>query len=351
MKILETVGKKIRFEHNGFVFSCDKYTYPPKNILIKQAEDKSGYFLYLAREKYGDKYTYSEYQSCSFKIGIECNTCGNRFSLKPTDHLSKSGRGCKVCSLREAAGKQRLPFNEFLERAYTKWGEIYDYSKSFYINIDTDITIKCNDCGNTFKQTPYNHLIAKKPCSICRGKEQSKLRTKDTDTFVNEAKAKWGDAFNYSFVDYKGSHIKVKIKCNKCYSILEQTPTNHLSDKGCYACAKDFCIYSRTSYDSICKNGSSLYVVEFKSENEHFIKIGMSKNLKHRLRDFKRTGYEVSLIEEVHSDGATVFDLEKMLHKEFRCSKYSPEINFAGDRECFSIEVLDDCRKILSCII
>ena len=58
-----------------------------------------------------------------------------------------------------------------------------------------------------------------------------KLTTKQ---FIEKAKLVHGDKYDYSLVEYKNSKTKVKIKCNTCNNIFNQTPNDHLSKKGCY---------------------------------------------------------------------------------------------------------------------
>lgn len=56
--------------------------------------------------------------------------------------------------------------------------------------------------------------------------------------FINKAKKIHGNRYDYSLVDYKSAKTKVKIICKK-HGIFEQTPTNHLSKRGCPECGKE----------------------------------------------------------------------------------------------------------------
>lgn len=62
----------------------------------------------------------------------------------------------------------------------------------------------------------------------------SKKLTKEE--FVKKAKEKHKDKYDYSIFIYLNSHIKGKIKCNKCNLIFEQTPSDHLRGRGCPKC-------------------------------------------------------------------------------------------------------------------
>lgn len=49
-------------------------------------------------------------------------------------------------------------------------------------------------------------------------------------------KVKNNDKYDYSLVEYKTAHTKVKIICKK-HGVFEQSPNNHLNGKGCPKCA------------------------------------------------------------------------------------------------------------------
>lgn len=64
-----------------------------------------------------------------------------------------------------------------------------------------------------------------------------KYNTKDekTKVFIRKALKVHGNWYDYSKVEYKGSRTKVTIIC-PIHKDFEQTPTNHLNDKGCNKC-------------------------------------------------------------------------------------------------------------------
>lgn len=65
-------------------------------------------------------------------------------------------------------------------------------------------------------------------------------KRKTTERFIEEAKKIHGDSYDYSLVNYINYDTKVKIKCNKCLQIFEQTPHNHLRKFLCPRCKKSF---------------------------------------------------------------------------------------------------------------
>lgn len=57
-----------------------------------------------------------------------------------------------------------------------------------------------------------------------------------TEQFIQKAKKKWGDKFDYSKVNYQGTFNKVEIICAEHGSFF-QSPNNHLHGFGCLFCA------------------------------------------------------------------------------------------------------------------
>lgn len=58
------------------------------------------------------------------------------------------------------------------------------------------------------------------------------------ETFIAKAKEIHGqDKYNYDLVEYANCHANVKIGCNTCKNVFEQTPSSHLSGRGCVKCS------------------------------------------------------------------------------------------------------------------
>ena len=123
---------------------------------------------------------------------------------------------------------KRLTTEQFIEKAKTIHGDIYDYSLVEYKNNHTKVKIICPEHG-IFEQSPYTHSRGQ-GCSTCGGKKKL-----TTEQFIEKAKTIHGDIYDYSLVEYKNNHTKVKIIC-PIHDIFEQIPTNHLKGKGCSKC-------------------------------------------------------------------------------------------------------------------
>ena len=184
-------------------------------------------FIEKAKEKHGNKYNYSnvEYINAKTKVSIRCIEHGE-FKQTPGSHLY--GQGCPTCSR-----KIKLTTEEFIEKAKEKHGNKYNYSKVEYINFNTKVIIRCIEHGE-FKQTPGSHLYGK-GCPTCGNILNAKKRSSTTEKFIEKAKKKHSNKYDYSKVEYISAHKKVIIRCIE-HGEFKQTPGSHLSSSGCPIC-------------------------------------------------------------------------------------------------------------------
>ena len=99
-----------------------------------------------------------------------------------------------------------------------------------------------------------------------------------------------------------------------------------------------------------------LYLIKLSSintyEKEVFYKIGISKDVSARVRGLKcETSYNVSVeYFKYFKEPSVVFDLERLLHREFNKFNYKPKQRFSGETECFKLENTDVVVKLFNCI-
>jgi len=191
----------------------------------KRAEThKYDKFIYIEKAKliHENKYDYSnvKYIDSKSKIIIICPIHGE-FEQVPASHLQ--GIGCIKC-----AGKNKNTTKEFIERAKNKHGCRYNYTIVEYINNKSKIKIICTIHG-IFEQIPNSHLSGQ-GCPKCANKN---LRI---DEYLEKARLKHNDKYDYSLVDYINNKSKIKIICPK-HGFFEQKLKNHLNGSGCFKCA------------------------------------------------------------------------------------------------------------------
>lgn len=131
---------------------------------------------------------------------------------------------------------RKLTTKEFIERASKVHNGKYDYSKVIYVNSTTPIIITCPIHGD-FKQKPTKHLIGH-GCLECKKDSISRYWRKPQTKFIQEANTIHKNKYNYSNVEYKGTHVHVGIICPK-HGLFHQTPHAHLEGQGCPICGID----------------------------------------------------------------------------------------------------------------
>ena len=180
-------------------------------------------FINRSKNIHGDKYDYSlvEYINMSTPIKIICKKHGI-FKKLPNGHLYAK-QGCPVCS------NKKTTTEIFINKSKEIHGNKYNYSLVDYKNNYTKVELICKEHGS-FYISPSHHIYKKQGCGKCVGLYRT------TEEFINKSKEIHGNKYNYSLVDYKKSHKKVKIICKKHNKIFEQTPHEHLSGQGCPFC-------------------------------------------------------------------------------------------------------------------
>jgi len=126
-----------------------------------------------------------------------------------------------------------LTTNDFIQRANKIHNNKYDYSLVNYKNNKQKVKIICSKHG-IFEQIPGNHLRNQgcPQCSIEKSKQKRSLTTND---FIQKANKIHNNKYDYSLVDYKHSHQKIKIICSK-HGVFEQVASSHLNGCGCNNC-------------------------------------------------------------------------------------------------------------------
>lgn len=211
-------------------------------------------FIQKAMRIHSDKYDYSEvvYENNRTPVKIWCKKHQEFFMQKPNVHLN--GAGCKKCGYEKNSNTRAMKLDEFIKRSIEKYGkDKFDFSFVTLKNIDTKVKIICNIHGE-FETTPHTFLSPRTihGCYQCSREAIYTLQqtqhkyangsiipigvSSTTEQFIEKAKNKFGDIFDYSKVDYVRSDSKVTIIC-PTHGEFQQTPASHLSSTfGCPSC-------------------------------------------------------------------------------------------------------------------
>jgi len=177
---------------------------------------------------HGNEYDYSNVTFTKIHDHIEpiCKQHG-AFKIRYSKH--ESGQGCPVCRYVKSSNASRDTLADFIYKSELIHGKgRFDYSKSTYINNNTEIEITC-DKGHRFWQLPSTHKSGS-GCAICSG-----VNKKTTESFIAEAIALHGNKYNYDNSIYLGIFKTINIICPK-HGIFSQVAKDHLEGCGCPEC-------------------------------------------------------------------------------------------------------------------
>ncbi len=313
------------------------------NICAGNVQSNNEDFKTKANLIHNNNYEYdcSEYSKASDKISIRCKSHGI-FSMTANKHLS--GRGCPCCKKEEFYNSESLESYSARASAIHKNKFIYlkKYSKSTSNKKKSVIEYMCKSHGLVI-QSAYGHLNGK-GCVRCSRELSGQYSVMTTQEFIEKSRMKHGDRYDYSESVYFRAASKLKIICKK-HGVFLQTPNRHTGGSGCKKCSDEAPRqgWSRSGFAANCGNRiAKVYLVEMKSDNESFFKIGITCNsVKGR---FYNSPYQVKIISHIESSPERVFDIEKEMHRKLRGKKHKPSIPFKGMTECFS-ELTDEVKE------
>ncbi len=134
---------------------------------------------------------------------------------------------------------------EFIEKSKNVHGDKYDYSKVEYLGATEKVCIICPEHG-PFYQIPNSHSRGK-GCLKCARKIAIKKTYSNTEKFIEKARKKHGNKYDYSKVEYIKAKEKVSIICHNIDEITNekhgeflQQPSNHLAGGNCPKCTGNY---------------------------------------------------------------------------------------------------------------
>lgn len=128
---------------------------------------------------------------------------------------------------------QRLTTEEFIQRARKTHGDKYDYSKVEYINKWAKVLIICPIHGE-FWQCAREHVRGR-DCPQCGIEKIRQSRQSNTGEWIAKARKVHGNKYDYSKSYYVACHTPLIITC-PIHGDFAQTPSGHLSGRGCQKC-------------------------------------------------------------------------------------------------------------------
>lgn len=117
----------------------------------------------------------------------------------------------------------------FIERSREKHGDKYNYSLSKYTTATAKVTVICPVHGE-FELAARRHYDGQ-GCQACIGRKRL-----TPDSYIERAKEKHGDRYDYSLTEFVNQKTKVTIIC-RIHGEFKQAPASHLNTgRGCPEC-------------------------------------------------------------------------------------------------------------------
>lgn len=292
---------------------------------IKQAESQkmsTREFISRATKIHNGKYDYSKslLTGTKSKVEITCPEHGDFFQ-KAECHLA--GYGCEKCAIDKRILALTMSTEQYIEKAFAVHGGVYDYSLVDYSRTHNKIKIICKTHGE-FSQRASQHLLGA-GCPSCKLDTLSDIFSDTKQTFSDKAKAKHGNKYDYSDIEYKNSQEKIVIICRR-HGAFEQTPGSHLAGSGCPSCAE----YGFNTG----KDGYVYFLI-----SDRGIKVGITNKPSQRIKKLtQHTPFDFHLIAKVKTTGAEAMRKEKYYHDKYESAgltgfdgatewlRYSPEL-------------------------
>ena len=248
------------------------------------------FFIEKAKEVHGDKYNYSKvnYENNLKEVIIICKEHGEFLQL-PKTH--KKGNGCIKCGINSTANKKTKSLDNFIIQSKQVHDDKYDYSKVEYYKSCDKIIIICKLHGE-FEQTPNSHLGGN-GCRNCAFEYTSGLQRSNITNFIEDATKVHGDKYAYSKVNYVNSKTKIIISCKE-HGEFEQTPSGHLSGRGCNKCGRITAIKNTTkSKEEFINKAIEVHGNTFDYSKVIYINISTNINIICKLHgEFKQTPHK-----------------------------------------------------------
>ena len=128
---------------------------------------------------------------------------------------------------------EKLDTSKVIERFRVIHGDLYDYSLFEYVGMHIKSRIICRLHG-VFEQAPHSHLKGQ-GCPVCGRLRRIGKMYDSRERFIEKARNRHGDRYDYSKVVYKSSYDYVCITCPK-HGDFMQKPNTHLNGCGCPKC-------------------------------------------------------------------------------------------------------------------
>lgn len=207
----------------------------------------------------------SEYTGTKNKITLKHTTCGHEYSRKANDFLNEGNGLCPVCHKPERHSTRRLKEEDIPEYLLSKIGDKYSYISDYKSLSDTNTLLRCNCCGNEFRNS-ISRVTSKRKrgCPKCANLRRGPNVKK---TYLEDIK---GNNDEYEWLDeYNGDNKeKLRILHKECNNTYKVRPNDFQQGWGrCPYCSTSSSEAEREISKYIANKYSGEVIRNYKQEN------------------------------------------------------------------------------------
>ena len=243
-------------------------------------------FLNRAKAMHGDRYDYSkvkDLRNTHQKITIICRKHNEQREQHAGSHL-QGHHPCSQCAREEKSRRQDEFMAARVEAANFNLHEgVFDISK-IYRTGDVRgsrrrFLARCSKHGITSDREIYYFIRGMAPCRKCKSEKISKALGWTTSDFIEAAKRKHGDRYEYNLVEYQDAKTPVTIVCKR-HGTFPQQPYIHTIGCGCPTCAhEDYGGYLGRDTFPPDKPYRIYFLLFTHEDGETFYKVGLTKTI------------------------------------------------------------------------
>lgn len=242
-----------------------------------------------------------------------------------------------------------LPQEDFLNRCKNLYGAAYNFDKTFYKNIRSDVTLTCSKHGDFTRNA--RAILNGVGCPVCKTnwKKYVDRQRMTTEEFIKKAQNIHQDFYSYSKAKYVNSRTPVTITC-PIHGNFMQGAGGHLEGYGCRKCGDkkhgDYRPwYIETYFDRFPEKiniPAKLYLLYNNEENFYKVGITIKQEVSERIKYMSHYTFEI--IDVVSDTMYNVALAEQKILKDNE--RYKPKKRFGGHTECLKNFV--DIKQYLS---
>jgi len=143
-------------------------------------------FIAASKVKFGDKFVYTktEYQGTDIPVILTCPAHGD-IEITPASH-NRCMTGCLLCSSDTMSARRSMEFSDFVMLSKERYGDVYSYDPSTYINMSSKAYVTCKRHG-AWGVIANSHVHRTSGCPQCLEERRGHKRNRKWILYLLES--------------------------------------------------------------------------------------------------------------------------------------------------------------------